>query len=182
MTAILAGVLIGIGDIANITSQNNVVGALLFSVALLSIIRLRLPLYTGRIGKVIANKNPLECLKILWLNIMGVALTTGAVIVFGDDLVTKLDLSATAKFSKGNLSLFVAGIMCNVLIHIAVSAKSEVITILCVMAFILSGYEHSIADVMFALASGNLIKWAIVVTGNTVGGILTEFLLRGGTH
>lgn len=182
MTAILAGIMIGIGDIANITSQNNVVGALLFSVALLSIIRLKLPLYTGRIGKVIANRNPLECLKILWLNIMGVALTTGAVIVFGGDLVTKLDLSATAKFSKGNLSLFVAGIMCNVLIHIAVSAKSEVITILCVMAFMLSGYEHSIADVMFALASGNLIKWAIVVAGNTVGGILTEFLLRGGTH
>ena len=74
MTAILAGLMIGIGDIALLSVDNRYMGALLFSVALLSIIHLKLPLYTGRIGKVILHGNYIECLKILFFNVVGVGL------------------------------------------------------------------------------------------------------------
>lgn len=170
MTAILAGILIGIGDIALLTAENKVVGALLFSVALLSIIRLRLPLYTGKIGKVIANRNPVECLRILALNVVGVWIVRLYPV--------RIRSTAEAKFSRGYLELFVAGILCNILIHIAVTAKDNVITILCVMAFILAGFEHSIADSMYL--AYNLPKWLVILAGNTVGGIGTELLLGKG--
>lgn len=170
MTAILAGILIGIGDIALLTAESKVVGALLFSVALLSIIRLGLPLYTGRIGKVIANRNPLECLRILGLNVLGVWIVRLYPV--------RIQSAAEVKFSRGCLELFVAGILCNILIHVAVTAKDNVITILCVMAFILAGFEHSIADSMYL--AYNLPKWLVILAGNTVGGIGTELLLGKG--
>ena len=46
---ILSGMLVGIGVVVNILSQNQYVGAMLFSLALLTIILLKL-LYTGKIG------------------------------------------------------------------------------------------------------------------------------------
>ena len=52
LNSVFAGFLIGIGNLA-IISTDRYVGAFLFSVALLSIIELRLPLYTGRIGKIL---------------------------------------------------------------------------------------------------------------------------------
>lgn len=171
MTAILAGMLIGIGDIALLTAENKVVGALLFSVALLSIIRLRLPLYTGKIGRVIVTRNPLECLRILGLNVLGVWIVRLYPI--------RIQSTAEAKFSRGYLELFAAGILCNILIHVAVTAKDNVITILCVMVFILAGFEHSIADSMYL--AYNLPKWLVILAGNTVGGIGTELLLGKGS-
>ena len=71
MRAVLAGFLIGIGDIALMSCENRYVGALLFSVALLSIIKLQLPLYTGRIGKVISESSYIKCLRILVCNMIG---------------------------------------------------------------------------------------------------------------
>lgn len=176
--SVLAGILIGIGDIALLSADNKYIGAFLFSVALLSIIKLKLPLYTGRIGKVFVHRNIIECTYILFMNIIGVTLTTWIVMLTrGSDLIPKLDAVSASKFSKGYLTLFLMAVMCNILIHIAVTAKNDIITVLCVMVFIISGYEHSIADFMFALADGNFIKWAVIVLGNTVGGIATQYLL-----
>ena len=46
-TAILSGILIGIGVIINTFSQNKYIGAMLFAFALLTIIKLQLQLFTG---------------------------------------------------------------------------------------------------------------------------------------
>lgn len=48
--SILAGILIGLGVIINLQSENPIIGALLFSFGLLTIIRMQLNLYTGKIG------------------------------------------------------------------------------------------------------------------------------------
>ena len=71
--------------------------------------------------------------------------------------------------------------MCNVLIHIAVTAKQELITVLCVMAFILCGFRHSIADAGYAIIGAFIglspIPLLFVLMGNTVGGIICEMML-----
>lgn len=179
MTAILAGILIGIGDVVLLSSGNKFIGALLFSVALLSIINLKLPLYTGRIGKVVKNRNMMECLKILLFNTVGVGIVTLAFDFLrpnGEGINLMLG-AAEVKFDKSYLQLFLAGVFCNILIHIAVTLKNTYITILCIMTFILCGFEHSVADVMFLLVTGDFISWLLVLVGNTVGGIFTECLL-----
>jgi len=48
--SILAGILIGLGVIINLQSENPIIGALLFSFGLLTIIQMQLYLYTGKIG------------------------------------------------------------------------------------------------------------------------------------
>jgi formate/nitrite transporter FocA (FNT family) len=49
-TAIIAGVLVGMGVIVNTSSDNKYIGSMLFSLALLAIIHCVFQLYTGRIG------------------------------------------------------------------------------------------------------------------------------------
>ena len=178
LNSILAGMLIGIGNIALASCENKALGALLFSLALLSIINLRLPLYTGRIGKVITNKKQENLIAILILNAFGAMASCALYTLMDSSNYEKMKTVCDAKYGKTYLTLFVAGIMCNILIHIAVSASREVITILCIMCFILCGFEHSIADAGYLIFNGSVVKWLVIVAGNTVGGILTEFLLR----
>ena len=179
--AILAGFLIGIGDIALMSSENFYVGSFLFAVALMTIIYFELPLFTGKIGFVINDHNWAGCVIALIFNVIGATL---AVWLYKMMYVgNKLDIRevAIAKYGKGFLTLFIAGILCNVLIHLAVSTKHTVIVILCVMTFIICGFEHSIADVPYALIGFNwqkLLGWLCVLAGNTVGGISTEFMLK----
>ena len=178
LNSFLAGALIGIGNIALVSCESKALGALLFSLALLSIIRLGLPLYTGRIGKVITNKKQENLIAMLILNAFGTMASCGLYILMDSSNYRKMKAVCDAKYGKTYLTLFVAGIMCNILIHIAVSASREVITILCIMCFILCGFEHSIADAGYLIFNGSVVKWLVIVAGNTVGGILTEFLLR----
>ena len=177
----LAGFMIGIGDIAIMACDNRYLSAFLFSVGLLAIIQLQLPLFTGRIGKVIEKKNYAECGVMLALNVLGTSAACGLYSLMGN--YEKVAEVAGNKFSKSLPALFVAGILCNVLIHIAVTARREVITVLCVMGFILCGFEHSIADAGYAfltLKPAYLLGWLLVVLGNAVGGIATELLVRDG--
>jgi formate/nitrite transporter FocA (FNT family) len=186
--AVLAGVLIGIGDIAFISVDDKVIGSLLFAVALLSIIQLKLPLYTGRIGFCIHKgiEEFSNCLCILVANCIGVAFVSLSYYGMHMDGIDKLIEVSELKFSHDYFFMLIAGIMCNVLIHIAVSAKREIITVLCIMAFILCGFEHSVADVMYSIVAGLtvmnpgivLLKWITIVIGNTIGGLLTQGLIK----
>ena len=180
LNSILAGMLIGIGNIALASCENKALGALLFSLALLSIINLNLPLYTGRIGKVITNKKQENLIAILILNAFGAMATCGLFELMDSANLKKMKAVCDAKYGKSYLTLFIAGILCNILIHIAVRSRGSIITILCIMCFILCGFEHSIADAGYLIFGGDVLKWLVIVAGNSVGGIVTEFLLTKG--
>jgi formate/nitrite transporter FocA (FNT family) len=88
---------------------------------------------------------------------------------------------AEAKFSKTYMTMFVGGLLCGVLMMIAVYMKDTIITIFCIMTFILCGFEHCIADIPFwylSFLSSELsglestIKLFLVIIGNSVGAIL----------
>lgn len=179
LNSILAGFLIGIGDIALMQCDNRYIGAFLFSVALMSIIYFGLPLFTGRVGRMIQDGTYITCLCILVYNMIGVLLAVGSYMIMTPDGRQHVMDIADQKFGRGYLVLFLAGIMCNVLIHIAVRAKQPIITILCVMTFILCGFEHSVADAGFLLTPKRvLLPWVMVVIGNTVGALLTFYFLH----
>ena len=178
---ILAGIMTGIGDIALMSCENKYIGALMFSVALMSIIYFQLPLYTGRVGRMIRDNSYLGCFFILFFNVIGTSLSVFMYTLMSPDNRQKVFAIADQKFSRGYIALFIAAIFCNILIHIAVSSNHSIITILCVMAFILCGFEHSIADAGYAFVSGNwknMLTWLIVVAGNTVGALLTFYFLH----
>ena len=179
--SILAGALIGIGDIALMSCDNKYIGALLFAVALMSIIYFQLPLFTGRVGRVVRDRSYIYCFFVLFFNVIGTAISVWGYTLMSPENRQKVIAVADQKFGRGLVALFVAGVFCNVLIHLAVSSKHSILVVICVMAFILCGFEHSIADAGYAFVSGdwrNMLTWLIVVAGNTVGAILTFYFLH----
>ena len=178
-SAVLSGVLIGIGNIINLTIENHYIGAALFSFALLTIINNNLPLYTGKIGFI--EKYSLKDFAIILLgNLLGVAIIMAIVMSCKSNLHDMMVISAETKFSNDILSTFLLSFMCGILMFIAVYSKNTVITVFCIMIFILSGYKHCIADFPYALINLNainMVKFLCIILGNSLGAILTHKLI-----
>ena len=181
--AMIAGLLIGIGVIINTTFLSiPIMGALLFSFGLLVIIELKLPLYTGKIGFAFHGQKHLFA--IFLGNVIGIWMLT-AIYFGGDpDMMQQITLVAAVKFSKTSIQMFCYGLMCGFLIHFAVKAKQFYTTIMAIMIFILMGAEHCIADFPYLLLTSienfgdNVIKFLLVIAGNSFGAIILEEMLR----
>lgn len=92
---------------------------------------------------------------------------------FSSALAAKADI----KFSKSLLEMLFNGIICGMLIHLAVKIKNEFTTIFAVMIFILIGAEHCIADAPYLVAAFNwmnALKLLMVIIGNSIGAIFIE--------
>lgn len=194
ISSFLAGVMIAIGGSVYLSVENKVAGALLFSVGLFSILLFRLHLYTGKICYLVSGEGRwqtrlTEVLATLLGNTLGAGLT-------GLLLSEKFMNVAAGPLVEKKLAIplgyvFVYALFCGILIYVAVeafrSAKEgalkATIVFLCVSVFILSGFEHSIADIFYFFAARSLdlpsvLFLFVVVLGNTAGGILFRELHR----
>lgn len=168
--SVLSGFLVGLGVIVNISSSNQYIGAMLFSIALLVIIECNLKLYTGKIG-CIRCAYIKDLMLMLLGNLVGVMIP---ILIKYPLLHEQLLAISTVKFSKTWLELFVDGFMCGTLMFVAVHCKKYLITVFSIMTFILSGYEHCIADFPYLVINfniENLLKFMCIVLGNSVGSI-----------
>lgn len=179
----MAGLLIGISVVANIQIENKYVGAMLFSVALLTIIHNNLLLYTGKIG-FLSRKNfkddILDLLNMLFDNLLYALVPSLIYVMYDISFENKLTEIAFDKFSKTPLQLFLYAALCGVLMFVAVYSKNQLITVFCIMTFILSGFEHCIADVPYLIVNfskDSLIKYGMIVLGNTFGAIVAKKLI-----
>lgn len=176
--SLYAGVLVGIGDIVYTLSGNQYIGAMLFSLALLTIINLKLNLYTGKIG-FYKNYTPPFIINIFLMNLLGVFLVCSLFFVSYDELGSVLFSIAKSKFDYRAWSLYDRGILCGMCMYIAVSNRKQIITVFSVMTFILCGFRHCIADFPFLLLNfniQNLIKFIMIVLGNSMGAIMINYL------
>lgn len=177
--AVASGILIGIGVVINLSLDNKYVGAMLFSVGLLAIIKNGIPLYTGRIGYIRKYKI-VDLLLMLIFNLVGVVFPVLMVGVCKDGFFDRIVEVSNSKFSNGFLQLFFLGMLCGVLMFVAVHTKFSIITVFCIMIFILSGYEHCVADFPFLILNPsimNVVKFLCIVLGNSVGSIVTYELM-----
>lgn len=180
----LAGAMISIGCAVYLACQNKYVGAVMFSVALLTICYKGYNLYTGRIGFMV-NAHSKDDFHGLLLGLLG---NTLAMMAFGALIGLALpNLKETAinvvgaKLTQSFISALIRAIFCGILMYIAVSLYREKKTIVgivfCIPVFILSGFEHSIADMgYFAVAGEWSLKgfgyiWTIIL-GNSIGAML----------
>jgi formate/nitrite transporter FocA (FNT family) len=151
--SLLAGVLIGLGNIVYVVSESHILGSFLFSLGLLSILIKGYPLYTGRIGYV---ERPSDLwnlqrgmLPIIVANFVGIALVCTAA------AYTRLDLSAIDKMADVKLhqswvsALFLSW-GCGAMMYLAVNGwrktQNPLTVIMPIMFFILCGFEHCIAN------------------------------------
>lgn len=152
---------------------------MLFSFALLTIIQNKLPLYTGRIGFLRESKIK-DLLQILVFNLIGVPLPVLMAVSCREGLYDKVVSVSQTKFSYSFWQLFLLGVLCGVLMLVAVYTKREVITVFCIMIFILSGFEHCIADFPFLVLNPgavNFFKFICIVLGNSVGAVAAYELM-----
>lgn len=176
--SVLAGMLVGIGVVIHTVSEDKRLGALLFSFALLTIIKCELKLYTGKIG-FFQNETPKSLLLMLLFNLAGSLIPTLGVALARPAVREAVETASRTKFGNSFAALFLYGALCGVLMFVAVYAKDTVITIFCIMIFILSGYEHCIADAVFlalGFSAENCVKFAGIVLGNSAGSIAAAFL------
>lgn len=191
--SLLAGMCIAIGGAAFLSVDNKLVGSILFSVGLLTICALEFNLFTGKVCYLPDSVNPLQIIVIWVMNFSGTIIIGVITRISNPQLISVAKTICSNKLSEGTM-VFILGVMCNILIFFAVygykNIKHDVgkylIVIMCVVVFIMSGYEHCIANMYyFTVAGWNIIavEYIIINTiGNAVGGICAYRLTRGVTN
>ena len=195
ISATLAGMLIGTGGIVFLSQANPVVGSFLFAIGLYTILAFQLNLYTGKIGYLPLQKPVyLIELAITWLgNLVGTGLVafmvrgTRIYAGFAERVAGMCDVKLGDSFS----SIFLLAIFCGMLMFIASdcyrnlqgSTLRAIGVFVPVMVFILSGFEHVIANMYYySLAGvwdGHCFMSVLVNTlGNSIGGMLIPLYLK----
>lgn len=195
ISAILGGMLIAMGGTVYLSQSNPVVGSFLFAIGLFTIVVFQLQLYTGKIGYLPFQKPVyLIELALTWLgNLVGTGLVAWMVRssrIYGG-IAEKVAGIVDTKLADGFLSIFLLAVFCGMLMFIAVDVFRNVQgstlrfigVFVPVMVFILSGFEHVVANMFyFSLAgvwSGHCLLSVVVMTlGNSVGGMLIPLYLK----
>ena len=185
--SILAGLLISLAGIVYLNCSDKIVGSLLFSLGLISVILLEANLFTGKIGYVNSKRSILDSLLMLVFNLVAASIV-GLIYRCGSDVAAQVAESKLLVFSETWWLTGLKAIGCGVAIYLAVEgykkSKSLIPVILGVMVFILAGWNHCIAD-CFYMAAGSSSALAIpyllvVIVGNSIGSLLIRFLQLGG--
>lgn len=198
---ILAGVFISMAAVAYLVSANAVVGSVLFAFGLLTIVNYNFQLFTGAAGYISAQetlKNTFSysffVLGVWFWNLVG-SLIVGTLVSNTRTyriIYPKLDALMTTKCGDSSASLLILGIFCGILMFIAVNTYKRteappvakvVLLFACVVVFILSGYEHCVANMgyiaLYQKFNSDIIRVLLVTScGNIIGCNLIPLSLR----
>lgn len=189
-SAVGAGLCIGIGGIIFLSIENRIIGSLMFTVGLYTIVLNGLNLFTGKVCYLLDNHiSYFGMLAIIWLgNLAGTFVVATAMLrsrIAGIQNIA-YELSQT-KLNDNVLSIFILAVLCGMLMYIAVDGFKErgnpLILFICVSCFILSGFEHCIANMFyFSVAEAWSLKtlcYVLVMTvGNGMGGVILPAIKR----
>lgn len=187
--AIMAGICIGLGGTVFLCSESKIIGAVLFTVGLFTICSMGFNLFTGKVAYVFNNKpSYIIDLILIWLgNLFGTSIIALSLSFtrIGNSMQEKAANLCTTKLNDSTLSLFILAIFCNLLIFIAVDGFKNnphelgkyMGLFFGVVCFIMSGFEHSVADMFYFTTAKMwspqaLVCILVITAGNIVGGVL----------
>jgi formate/nitrite transporter len=202
--SIMAGIFISIGAIANLISQSlfqgsvgKLIGSILFSIGLILIFVANGELFTGNnlmidgvVAKTIAIKSMIKNWFIVYIgNFIGCFISVILIYfskIFNTVTIYNVYKLIILKDSKSFIVLFTLGILCNILVCLAVWMNYSstniidkiLIPILPITVFVFCGFEHSIADMFYLLINSfynlSLSTFNILIPvtlGNIIGGM-----------
>ncbi len=185
---IYAGIMISVAGMTYLSLSNHVIGAFLFSIGLLVICMYGMNLYTGKIGYILINKKDYiyELIFTLLGNFIGTFLSAKVLLLTRFSSVSETASKIVSlKLNDNLLSIFILSMFCGILMYIAVNNYKKLNTdigkygciFLCVMTFILCGFEHCVANMFYFSISSvwslkSLCYMLIMILGNSVGSIL----------
>ena len=182
LESVFAGIAISMGCVAFL-SVGGVIGAILFTFGLLTVVHYFAKLYTGTAGFVCGffHKDTMYIILILFGNVVGCAFLAWLISQSGYDFKEPLDKLIQMRESLPIGGVFIRAILCGLIMTAAVKFwrnSQPLVLIFGVPLFILSGYLHSIADAFYysldAIYNANISKeilliWTVTVIGNYVG-------------
>lgn len=195
LRALLTGFAIGIGGIVYLSCDNRYIGSFLFGTGLFVILSFGFNLFTGKVGYAVENKpSYIVDLLVIWLgNLAGTAATGGLILLtrVSPTISEKAAGLCDTKLSDGLLSILVLSFFCGMLMFIAADGFKKIenpvgkmlVIFLPVMVFILSGFEHCVAN-MFYFTAG--MSWSlkafgyllVMSIGNAIGGMFIPFVRK----
>jgi formate/nitrite transporter FocA (FNT family) len=178
--SILAGFLISMGGIIYLESPDKIVGALLFSIGLFTILHFKWNLFTGKAGLLAKKQIKWWELGLVWVgNAIGCAFCGLMIRLAKPGFADAEPIAAILNTRCTNTIYinFILGIFCGMLMYIAVESykTTPFLTILYVATFILSGFNHCVADMFFFAAGASLetiLPMTIAVVATTIGNLL----------
>lgn len=171
-----AGILIGLGACGYL-ALGGLPGAIIFAFGLIGVVLSGSLLYTGRAG--VMKLSETGSLAMIWLfNILACILLGLLMMSLGGEPVERAQNAVAGRLAQGPWRSFLRAVGCGLIIDIAVwmyrTTKNILPVLFGVPLFIVCGFYHSIADVVYLVAAW---KWSpdilwyypVIVLGNYAG-------------
>ena len=175
--ALLSGILIGLGS-AGYLAVGGIPGAVIFAFGLIGVVIFEVPLYTGKAGVLKLNES-WTLIGIWFWNVIGCILIGLLVKYAGSDTsIANVMTIVDGRFEAGWVKSLLRSIGCGMIIDLSVyqfrKSGSLIPILFGVPLFILCGFYHSIADVVYLTVSWRWspeIYWyyPVIVIGNYIG-------------
>ena len=171
-----AGILIGLGACGYL-ALGGLPAAIIFAFGLIGVVLSGSLLYTGRAG--VMKLSETGSLVMIWLfNILACILLGLLMMSLGGEPVERAQTAVAGRLAQGPWRSFLRAVGCGLIIDIAVwmyrTTKNILPVLFGVPLFIVCGFYHSIADVVYLVAAW---KWSpdilwyypVIVLGNYAG-------------
>ncbi len=177
--SILAGICISIGGVAFL-KVGDIIGAILFSFGLITVVCYKMKLYTGVSGFVETKKDWIELPVIIIGNIVGCAFVAAAIKSAAPELIDKAQSIVEARIEKGFWNVTLLAVFCGFIMTTVVNFARQKIwlpLLFGIPLFIMCGFVHSIADAFYYNLALTPTEWtgqAIIIylasiIGNFIG-------------
>lgn len=170
----MAGLLIGLGAYGFL-ALGGIPGAVIFAFGLIGVVLSGSNLYTGKAGVL----TDIPALSRIWFYNVVACIFIGLLVVsLGGEPMERAQAVVAGRFAQGPWRSFLRAVGCGIIIDLSVwlyrTSKSLIPIIFGVPLFILCGFYHSIADVVYLVGAWKwnpAILWfyPIIVLGNYVG-------------
>ena len=184
--SLLSGILIGLGS-AGYLALGGILGSVIFAFGLIGVVIFGIPLYTGKAG-VLKIDESWTLIRIWFWNVIGCILVGLLIKYAGSDTsITNAITIVDGRFEAGWLKAMLRSIGCGLIIDLSVyqfrKSGSLIPILFGVPLFILCGFYHSIADVVYLTASWRWspeICWyyPVIVIGNYIGCNIRRLILK----
>ena len=172
--SLFAGILIGLGAYGFL-ALGGLPGAIIFAFGLVGVVLSGALLYTGKAGVM----TDIGGLTMIWLwNVVGCILIGLMVLSLGGEPMERAQAVVDGRLTQGPWRSFLRAVGCGLIIDLSVwlyrTSKSLIPILFGVPLFIVCGFYHSIADVVYLVGAW---KWSpailwyypLIVLGNYVG-------------
>ncbi len=172
--SLFAGILIGLGAFGFL-ALGGIPGAVIFAFGLVGVVLSGTLLYTGKAGVM----DDIGALALIWLfNVLGCILIGLLVLALGGEPAERAQDVVAGRLAQGPWKSFLRALGCGLIIDVSVwlyrCSKSLIPILFGVPLFILCGFYHSIADVVYLVGAGTwnpalLWYYPAIVIGNYAG-------------